>query len=214
MSNLQGKKIYLALPYSHSDPYIREVRYKTATSVAASLMKQGAIVFSPITYGHQLCQFGIDTGFETWADIDYPMISWADELWLLKLKGHDVSFGVNEELEYVMRQGIPVIYISEDELINFHSNTSLYNTPVTKATSAMFPRIAEVRYEIIIKSKYKYGDTIFVINENNEILEQEVYEIAVACIQDRQTISYNGFHSKLVFPSYDAAKKALEATFI
>ncbi len=213
MSNLQGKKIYLALPYSHSDPYIREVRYKTATSVAASLMKQGAIVFSPITYGHQLCQFGIDTGFETWSGIDYPMISWADELWLLELEGYDVSFGVNEELEYAMRQGIPVVRISEDSLINF-TQYSQHNSPLNVATSAVFPRIAEVRYEIIVKSKYKYGDTIFVINENNEILEQEVYEIAVACIQDRQTISYNGFHSKLVFPSYDAAKKALEATFI
>lgn len=212
MSNLQGKKIYLALPYSHSDPYIREVRYKTATSVAASLMKQGAIVFSPITYGHQLCQFGIDTGFETWSGIDYPMISWADELWLLELEGYDVSFGVNEELEYAMRREIPVVRISEDSLINF-TQYSQHNSPLNVATSAVFPRIAEVRYEIIVKSKYKYGDTIFVIN-NNEILEQEVYEIAVACIQDRQTISYNGFHSKLVFPSYDTAKKAMEATFI
>ena len=105
-----------------------------------------------------------------------------------------------------------IIHISEDELINFHSDTSLHNSSIK--TSAMRENIAEVRYEIIVKSKYKYGDTIFVINENNEILEQEVYEIAVACIQDRQTISYNGFHSKLVFPSYDTAKKAMEATFI
>ena len=46
MSNVQGKKIYLALPYSHPDPYIREVRYRTATSAAASLMKR--VILHPI----------------------------------------------------------------------------------------------------------------------------------------------------------------------
>lgn len=211
MSNVQGKKIYLALPYSHPDPYIREVRYRTATSVAASLMKRGAIVFSPITYGHQLCQYGIDTHFETWADIDRPMISWADEVWLLEVEGFDSSYGVRAELEYAMRLGKPVVRIAEDNLINFtHHNTS----PLNAAASAMFPRIAEVRYEFTFKSKYKYGDTIFVIDENNEISEQEVHEIAIAFIQDKQCISYNGFHGSLVFSSYDEAQKALEADLV
>ncbi len=46
MSNVQGKKICLALPYSHPDPYIREMRYRTATSIAASLMKR--VILHPI----------------------------------------------------------------------------------------------------------------------------------------------------------------------
>ena len=72
-------KNYLALPYSHSDPLVREVRYGTATSVAAYLMKQGAVVFSPIIYGHQICRYGIDTNFKRWAELDYPMITRADD---------------------------------------------------------------------------------------------------------------------------------------
>lgn len=216
MSNVQGKKIYLALPYSHPDPYIREVRYRTATSVAASLMKRGAIVFSPITYGHQLCQYGIDTHFETWADIDRPMISWADEVWLLEVEGFDSSYGVRAELEYAMRLGKPVVRIAKkDTLINFNSHhVTPHNTPINAAASAMFPRIAEVCYAFTFKSKYKFGDSVFIVDDNNEIQEQEITEIAIAFIQGNQTLSFNGFHSKLVFSSYDEARKALEANFI
>ena len=212
-NSLKGKKIYLTLPYSHSDPQVREVRYRTATSVAAYLMKQGAVVFSPITYGHQICQYGIDTNFKRWAELDYPMIAWADELWLLELDGHDTSFGVQEELKYAELVGTKIVRIAQNDISNFLSDTSLQNSPVCVAVSVM-PRVAETRYEFIVKSKYKYGDTIFVIDDDNEIMEQTVHEIAIACLQDKQGISYNGFHSELVFSSYEEARKALETVFV
>ncbi len=212
-NSLKDKKIYLALPYSHSDPQVREVRYGTATGVAAYLMKQGAVVFSPITYGHQICRYGIDTSFKRWSELDYPMIVWADELWLLELAGHDISFGVQEELKYAERVGTKIVRISKQDISNFLSDTSLQNSPMCVAVSVM-PRVAETRYEFIVKSKYKYGDTIFVIDDDNEIMEQTVHEIAIACLQDKQGISYNGFHSELVFSSYEEARKALETVFV
>ncbi len=212
-NSLKDKKIYLALPYSHSDPQVREVRYGTATGVAAYLMKQGAVVFSPITYGHQICRYGIDTSFKRWSELDYPMIVWADELWLLELAGHDISFGVQEELKYAERVGTKIVRISKQDISNFLSDTSLQNSPVCVAVSVI-PRVAETRYEFIVKSKYKYGDTIFVIDDDNEIMEQTVHEIAIACLQDKQGISYNGFHSELVFSSYEEARKALETVFV
>lgn len=214
-ANIQGKKIYLALPYSHSNPEIRKARFDIATAVSVSLMKQGAVVFSPITYSHQFCQYGIGIDFNTWADFDYSMIDWADELWLLEINGFECSFGVRKELEKARQTKTPVVRISQNKLFNlFSSDTSLNNhSPLNVAASAL-SRIAEVRYEFTVKSKYKYGDSIFIIDDNNEIQEQEVTEIAIAFIQGSQTISYNGFHSKLVFASYDAAKKALEANFI
>ncbi len=211
-NSLKGKKIYLALPYSHSDPQVREARYKTATSFAAFLMNEGATVFSPITYGHQICQYGIDTSFKRWSELDYPMIVWADELWLLELAGHDISFGVQEELKHAELVGTKIVRIAQNDISNFLSDTSLQNSPVCVAVSVM-PRVAETRYEFIVKSKYKYGDTIFVIDDDNEIMEQTVHEIAIACLQDKQGISYNGFHSELVFSSYGEAKKALETVF-
>lgn len=211
-NNLKGKNIYLGLPYSHNDPQVREARYRTATNFAAFLMKQGATVFSPITYGHQICQYGIDTGFKRWAELDYPMISWADEFWLLKLDGYKTSLGVQEELKEALRVGTKIVLISQHDIVNFLSHTSASPYDVV-ATSA--PRVAEVRYEFIIRSKYKYGDTIFVIDDDNEILEQEIHEIAIAVLQNGgQSISYNGFHSKLVFSSYEKARKALETVSV
>ncbi len=176
-------------------------------------MKQGAVVFSPITYGHQICQYGIDTNFKRWAELDYPMIAWADELWLLELDGYDTSFGVQEELKHAELVGTKVVRISKQDISNFLSDTSLQNSPVCVAVSVI-PRVAETRYEFIVKSKYKYGDTIFVIDDDNEIMEQTVHEIAIACLQDKQGISYNGFHSELVFSSYEEARKALETVFV
>lgn len=211
-NKLKNKNIYLALPYSHNDPQVREARYRTATSVAAYLMKQGATVFSPITYGHQICQYGIDTSFKRWAELDYPMISWADEFWLLELDGHDISFGVQEELKQAMLVGTKIVRISQQDISNFLSHTSASPYDVVAASA---PRVAEVRYQFIIKSKYKYGDIIFVIDDNNQILEQEVTEIAIAVLQNGgQSISYNGFHSKLVFSSKEEARKALETVFV
>lgn len=208
MFKIKGKNIYLALPYSHNDPQVREARYRTATSVAAFLMKQGATVFSPITFGHQICQYGIDTSFKRWAELDFPMISWADEFWLLELDGHEISFGVQEELKQAMLVGTKIVRISQKDLSYFLPSGHTSASPMCVATSA--PRVAEVRYEFIIRSKYKYGDTIFVIDDNNQILEQEVNEIAIAVLQNGgQSISYNGFHSELVFSSYEEARKAL-----
>lgn len=211
-NKLKNKKIYLALPYSHNDPQVREARYRTATSVAAFLMSEGATVFSPITYGHQICQYGIDTSFKRWAELDYPMISWADEFWLLELDGNDISFGVQEELKHAKLVGTKIVRISQQDISNFLSHTSASPYDVVAASA---PRVAEVRYQFIIKSKYKYGDIIFIIDDNNQILEQEVTEIAIAVLQNGgQSISYNGFHSELVFSSKEEARKALETVFV
>ncbi len=120
------------MPYSHSDPRVREARYKTATSVAAFLMNEGATVFSPITYGHQICQYGIDTNFKRWAELDYPMIAWADELWLLELDGQDTSFGVREKLNYVC--GLDIFNLSYIVI----NNNSISTTKKTELISWLF----------------------------------------------------------------------------
>ena len=41
--------IYLAGPYSHPDPDVREARYQALTDAATKLVMDGHIVFSSIT---------------------------------------------------------------------------------------------------------------------------------------------------------------------
>jgi len=47
------KKAYLCAPYSHPDPKVREARVDAADMMAAQLMEQGYIVFSPLSHSHE-----------------------------------------------------------------------------------------------------------------------------------------------------------------
>ena len=42
--------IYLATPYSHKDPQVRQNRYEHACKVAGKLMEEGNLVFCPIAH--------------------------------------------------------------------------------------------------------------------------------------------------------------------
>ena len=42
--------VYLAVPYSHPDTAIRELRFYEANVAAAKLMQVGWLVFSPISH--------------------------------------------------------------------------------------------------------------------------------------------------------------------
>ena len=46
--------IYLAAPYSHPDPGVRERRFRAINRAAAALIAEGRIVFSPISMSHPI----------------------------------------------------------------------------------------------------------------------------------------------------------------
>jgi len=50
--------IYLACPYSHPDSNVREYRFKMANRAAAKLMRDGHIVYSPISHTHPIAMEG------------------------------------------------------------------------------------------------------------------------------------------------------------
>ena len=58
--------IYLASPYSHPDPSVREQRFQNACRIAAELMRSGRIVYSPVAHSHRpycmICQRSGRTG--------------------------------------------------------------------------------------------------------------------------------------------------------
>lgn len=58
--------IYLASPYSHPEPRIKEARFRAA----AQLFKRGHLVFCPIAMSHPLAVYGnMDGSWETWAGL-------------------------------------------------------------------------------------------------------------------------------------------------
>ena len=110
-------KIYLASPYSHDNPDVRETRFELAAKAAASLMRQGHFAFSPIAHSHPLAVHGDLRGdWKFWRDFDHSFFDWCDELWVLTLPEWDKSPGVRAEVVDAQKRGIPVKYIDMSEV--------------------------------------------------------------------------------------------------
>jgi hypothetical protein len=106
--------IYLASPYSHPSPQVREARFVLVREATLRLL-QTLVVFSPIVYSHQFSAF-IGTDFSAWQTFDNAMIDAAKELWVLKIDGWETSNGVWNEIEHAKATGKPVKYIDPNTL--------------------------------------------------------------------------------------------------
>jgi hypothetical protein len=110
------KKIYLACPYSDDDENIRLLRYQRVSVVAAKLLTEGYLVFSPISHSHAICIWGdLKVDFETWKELDTSFLNWADNLVVLKLEGWEKSKGVTEEIAIAKYLGKSIFYMEYEE---------------------------------------------------------------------------------------------------
>ena len=51
---MEKELVYLAVPYTHEDPEIREKRFKAVSKVAGKLLNEGEMIFSPISHCHPI----------------------------------------------------------------------------------------------------------------------------------------------------------------
>ena len=110
------KRIYLASPYWHEDSAIREQRFREVCRVAARLMDDGYIVFCPIAHSHPIATYGRAPNgcHEFWMKQDFPMIEWADELWIALLNGYETSKGIRMESDYANKLGKPIHLVDKN----------------------------------------------------------------------------------------------------
>lgn len=107
-----GTKIYLATPYSHHSEYIRDSRFHEVTRLAGLLLKEGFLVYSPITHSHPIAvKTKLPSSFDFWKALDMSMLNWADVFVLYKQEGWEKSAGVKEEFTYCINKGIPCYQI-------------------------------------------------------------------------------------------------------
>lgn len=103
---------YLASPYTHPDPIVREFRFEKAAQAAAKLMEKGEVVFSPISHSHPIdVNFPEPGSGEFWKRQDEPFLNSCSKLVVLKLPGWQASQGVAHEVEVAEKRGIPVEYM-------------------------------------------------------------------------------------------------------
>jgi len=103
--------IYLASPYSHPDKQVREQRFQAACQQAATMMKAGELVFSPIAHTHPIAAFGLPGDWAFWQRYDRMMLSRCDELAVLPLDGWQKSIGVQAEIAIAKTLKLPVRFI-------------------------------------------------------------------------------------------------------
>lgn len=106
--------IYLACPYSHSDPQVRIERFESANRAAAYLMCQGHKVFSPISHTHPIAvspEGELPKGWEFWHEFDRAFLEYSYKIIVLCIDGWKESVGVQGELKIAEELGLEVEYM-------------------------------------------------------------------------------------------------------
>jgi len=104
------KRIYLAIPYSGME----EQSFEASCRIAAKLMNEGHIVFSPIAHSHPLVAHGAPQGdHDFWMKQDLAVLEHCDEMHIVCLDGWRESRGVGVEIVFAREHNIPIELIDE-----------------------------------------------------------------------------------------------------
>lgn len=104
--------VYVAVPYSHDDPEIRQERFEVANRYTAKLMRQGLVCFSPITMCHPVAAYGLPGDFAFWEKLNYAYLDLCREIHVLKITGWRDSIGVTAEIQIMRDLGRIVRFVS------------------------------------------------------------------------------------------------------
>jgi len=104
--------VYLATPYSHDDPDVRQRRFEIVNRVAAKLMRDGVHIYSPISHTHPIAMAGdLPKGWDFWEKYDRVVLAACVKVIVLRQKGWDQSTGVAAEIAIAKEMGLPVEFI-------------------------------------------------------------------------------------------------------
>lgn len=107
-----GKIIYIASPYSHKFEGKRITRAKQVSQFSAILIKSGLVVFSPISYGHEMTNHSKLPGdFKFWENFCLSFLSKCDEMYVYMMPGWQDSIGIKNEIVYCEKHSIPIKYV-------------------------------------------------------------------------------------------------------
>lgn len=106
--------IYLASPYTHPDPAVREARFQAACRQAAEMLRCGIPTWSPIAYSHTLAEHGLPLDWAFWERFDRTFLEICSEVWVLMIDGWRESKGVAAEIGIALELGKPVVYVEPD----------------------------------------------------------------------------------------------------
>lgn len=106
--------IYLASPYTHSDPLVQERRYLACIQAMRFLLNEypDQAMYSPIVHWHEVAKIlSLPKDAKFWEIQDFGMILKATRLVVLRIDGWSTSKGVAAEIEFAEKNNIPVEYL-------------------------------------------------------------------------------------------------------
>ncbi len=107
---------YLASPYFHPDPAVRQKRFEDVCKAASVLMSRGEFVFSPIAHSYPIAVMGaLPLDFAYWEQYDREMLAGCEELWVLRLDGFKESKGVQAEIDIAAEYCMPVVMLNPED---------------------------------------------------------------------------------------------------
>lgn len=103
---------YLAHAYSNVDDRLRDINQETALQVYALLFQHGVFCYEPTCASHY-AGIGrkIGTDFEDYRSLNRIMMTRSHGLLVIMSDGWEKSRGVEFEIDYAKRLGIPIIYL-------------------------------------------------------------------------------------------------------
>lgn len=109
--------LYLATPYTKYPGGV-DAAFKDAARLAARLILNGYVVFSPIVHTHPIAVYGeIDhLDHELWMKLDRHMMNACDALVVAMMPGLEESVGVQIEIDYFYAAGKPVHFLECETL--------------------------------------------------------------------------------------------------
>lgn len=109
--------IYLACPYSHPDASVRQQRFEAACRHAAKLIREGEVVFSPLSHSSPIADLGdLDPlSHAIWMPQNWWFVCHAEKVVVLRLEGWEESRGVQQELRWARQLGRTVRYDDPEE---------------------------------------------------------------------------------------------------
>ena len=109
--------LYIATPYSHSDPVVMQQRYKKSCIATAKLMAAGIVVFNPLANTVPVVELGgLDLSHEQFMQLDIPILQRSDEILVVALDGWTESKGVKQEMFEAFSLRKPITLIDEVDI--------------------------------------------------------------------------------------------------
>jgi len=111
--------LYFANPFTHKSKKVMKERYVKIDRAAARLWKLGVQTYPPIALNARWNQYEeFNHTWDAWEDFDKNLLERCDGLLVLMLDGWEKSVGVNSEIEYARELGLPIGYVTYEDIMN------------------------------------------------------------------------------------------------